>query len=226
MNDTGTLAAFALAMLLLIVMTMNMDVSTIALVAGIVVFFLVCRNKGRDNPSKYRAFDPVISTFEASGDTDVSTMHPAADNSLIFGGKAVNADAIAKLDKSQRPPPPAYPKPDDATRARISKSNALAIGELYGRRSTAGALDNAMYVHNQRIGDRERQSIINQIKSRRNNVYEPMYRQELSEANSSRWWEDNESVLVTKMDKRQQDTIDMGRFSNGDSDLDGIYGQV
>ncbi len=224
MNDSGTLAVFALAIFLLVVLTMRMDKETIALIGGCIVFFLVCRKKTRDNPGEYAASDPVNDTFDATGE-DTSLVRPPADNSPIFSGKASNVDAIAILDKSQRVPEPKYPAMNDADRARISKSNGIAIGNLYGRRSVAGTMDNALYVHKQRIGDRERQSIINQIKSRRNNVYEPMYRQELSEANSVRWWEDNESVLVTKMDKKQQDTIDMGRFGNGDSDLDGIYGQ-
>jgi hypothetical protein len=226
MNDTGTLAVFALAVLLLVILTMQMDASTIALIGGIIMFFLVCRRKERDNPEAYSMFNPaMMSSFDAPAQDDGgSTMGPPADTTPIYSGKGANVDAIAALEKSQRPPAPVYSDPTDANRARISKSNALAIGELYGRRS-AGTMDNATYIHTQRIGDRERQSIINQIKSRRNNVYEPMYRQELSENSTLPWWGQNEDVLATKLDKRQMDTIDMGRFSNGDSDLDGIYGQ-
>lgn len=225
MNDTGTLAVFALAVLLLVVLTMQMDAATIALIGGIIVFFLVCKHKRRDDPGTYSMFNPaMMSSFDASAPEDGgSTMGPPADTTPIYSGKGANVDAIAALEKSQRPPAPVYSDPTDANRARISKSNALAIGELYGRRS-AGTMDNAIYVHAQRIADRDRQATYNQIRSRRNNVYEPFYRQSLSEHASKRWWEP-EDVLVTKLNKRQMDTIDMGRFSNEDSDLDGIYGQ-
>lgn len=226
MDDIGTLAAFALAILLLVVMTMNMNAETIALVSGIVVFFLVCRHKSCGDPIKYGTFNAMNDAFDASSDTDTSLIRPAADNSPIFSGSKVNPDVFTKLNASQRPEAPAYPKPDDAARARISKSNALAVGELYGRRSTAGTMDAALYVHKQRIGDRDRQATINQIRGRRANTYESYYRQELSEAErSGGWWKDNDDVLVTKLEKRQIDSIDMGRFSNGDSDLDGTYGQ-
>ena len=223
MNDSGTLAVFALAIFLLVVLTMRMDKETMALIAGCIVFFLVCRKKVRSNHGVYATSDPVNDTFDASSE-DASLTRPAADNSPIFSGNKMDLNAIAALDKSHRPPAPVYHKPDDAAHARISKSNALAINELYGRRSTSGTMDAALYVHKQRIGDRDRQATYNQVRSRRNNSIEPYYRQELSEHAAKRWW-DNEDVIVTKLDRRQMDTIDMGRFSNGDSDLDGIYGQ-
>jgi hypothetical protein len=116
-----------------------------------------------------------------------------------------------------------FPPPDEKTRAAISQSNLFSLNQIYGRRY-GGTIDDALYVHKQRIGDRDRQATINQVKSRRNNVYEPYYRQELSEHNSKRWWEPDD-VLVTKLDRRQLDTIDMGRSGVWDADIDGIYGQ-
>lgn len=107
--------------------------------------------------------------------------------------------------------------------AAIAKENACALNELYGRRSN-GSIDSALYVHKQRIGDRDRQATINQVKGRRNNVYEPYYRQELSERNSERWWE-ADNLLVRSADKRWLDTVPMNRDLLRDENVDGIYGR-
>jgi hypothetical protein len=211
MNDVGTLGAFAIAILLLAILTMNMDGETLALIGAVMLFFLVCRRDMRDKDKK--------SSFEGSEESS-SIVLPvmAEDNSP---GRVVVAAGADLLTKDQRPPEPKYGALSGDDRARISKSNKLAVSELYGRRY-GGTMDNALYVHKQRIGDRDRQATINQIRGRRNNVYEPYYRQELSEHSVKRWW-DNEDVLTTKLDKRQLSTIDMGRFNLDDSDMDGIY---
>jgi hypothetical protein len=84
-------------------------------------------------------------------------------------------------------------------------------------------MDDALYKHKQRIGDRDRQANYNQVRGRRNNVYEPYFRQELSEQSATRWWGLNEDVMVTKLNKRQLNTIDMGQSYVDQYDTDGIY---
>lgn len=213
MNDVGTLGAFAIAILLLAILAMRMDGETLALIGVCMLFFLVCRREMRDTGG--------TSFFDGSG--DAASVSPAPEDDSP--GKIVTAANADLLTKDQRPAEPVYGTMSTNDRNRISKSNKLAVSELYGRRY-GGTMDNALYVHKQRIGDRDRQAIINQVRGRRNNVYEPYYRQELSEAErSGGWWKDNDDVLVTKMDKRQRETIDMGRFNSNESDMDGIYDQ-
>jgi hypothetical protein len=212
MNDAGTLGAFVIAILLLAVLAMKMDGETLALIGACMLFFIICRREMRDKSDM-----PTSEGFEDS--SAQSNVQPEPD----VPSRVVTAEHSDLLAKDQRPPEPVYPGMDDTARARVMKSNRLAVSELYGRRH-AGTMDNALYVHKQRIGDRDRQATINQIRSRRNNVYEPYYRQELSEAErSGGWWKDNDDVLMQKLERRQLATIDMGRFNLDDRDMTGIY---
>ncbi len=108
--------------------------------------------------------------------------------------------------------------------ADIAKENACALNELYGRRSS-GSIDDRLLVHKQRIGDRDRQATISQVRSRRNNVMEPYFRQELSERNSERWWE-ADNRIVRFGNKQWNDTVPMNRDLLEDENVDGIYGQL
>jgi hypothetical protein len=123
--------------------------------------------------------------------------------------------------EERRPTAQKLPTPGAREEELIAQSHLFSLNQIYGRRS-AGSIDNALYAHKQRIGDRDRQATINQVRGRRTNVYEPYYRQELSEHASKRWWEPDD-VLVTKLEKRQLETIPMGRHILPNEDLDGIY---
>lgn len=225
MNDTGTLCVFVFALIILAVLTYRMDGETIGLISACVLFFLICRRRMRDGAD--------VSHFDDNNEdgstenTQESSADATAGSSSGDDGKIPSFDEhptwVNELWKDQRPPDPVFKTPTDKQEKLIDESNRRAVGEVYGRRY-GGTMDNALYVHKQRIGDRQRQAIINQVRGRRNNVYEPYYRQELSEHASKRWWE-NDDVLVTKLDKRQLSTIDMGRFNLDDADMDGIYDQ-
>lgn len=158
------------------------------------------------------------SLTESPGLADESSVEPP-DISNSEKSQTYSPGPCAEQRNEPAPLPPA----DATTLEAISRSNLFSLNQIYGRRY-GGTIDDALYVHKQRIGDRDRQATINQVRSRRNNVYEPYYRQELSEHNSKRWWEPDD-VLVTKLERRQLDTIDMGRSAVWDADIDGIYGQ-
>ncbi len=214
MNDAGTLGVFALAAILLAVIGMSMDKNTAALIGACLLFYLACRHSMRDGDDKNTSdsFDDNSATQEPE-----PTQPPTDHEPNVLPVSVGSADANV-LWKNQRPPDPVHAQTD---RERIAQSNAATVRELYGRR-TAGSIDNALYVHKQRIGDRDRQATINQVRGRRGNVYEPYYRQELSDHASKRWWEP-ESVLAMKLDKRQLNTLDMNQFADNEYDLDGVY---
>jgi hypothetical protein len=175
---------------------------------------------------------PVAAIFfvalRSGGDISGFTEPPGVDPDPV--GLTYEATPDPSLDtcREHAPPDPWHPKgPPDAVSAErmagLRRDNATALNELYGRRYN-GTVDNALWAHKQRIGDRDHQATINQIKGRRNNVYEPYYRQELSERNSERWWEPD-NRLVMQANKRWMDTVDMNRDLLRDANVDGIYSQ-
>ncbi len=146
---------------------------------------------------------------------------PATEPPDISMSEKHNDYSASPCEEHRAEPAPLPESKTDAVNALISKSNRFSLDQIYGRRYM-GTIDNALYAHKQRIGDRDRQATIAQVRARRNNVYEPYFRQELSEENSVRWWEPDD-VLNTLFDKRQLDTIDMGRSAVWNADIDGIY---
>lgn len=129
--------------------------------------------------------------------------------------------AVVVEDPVIAPPPPEEkekekekaeeaPNTNDDAMTEISDANRFALDQVYGRKGNN--IDNKMTEHKKRIGDRDRQATISQIKSRRQNVYEPYYRQELSEHGSKRWWEPDD-VLVRKLQDNQMATIQMGQHA-------------
>ena len=90
----------------------------------------------------------------------------------------------------------------------ISHSNKMALHKLYNR--NVSTVDDKMLDHRKRIGGRDKNAVITQIRSRRNNSMEPYYRQELSQHGNSKWW-DVESILSRKATPSQQSTIMKGR---------------
>lgn len=215
MNDFGTLSVFALALILLTVLVSRMRGETIAILGTLMFLFLMCSKRFH---SKSKSDDEAADGMDSGTESAVAPPEPN-----VMTVSTADPAAWASLNEDQRPKEPEWGAANAATIAHIKKSNQLAVREVFGRRY-GGTMDNALYKHKQRIGDRDRQATINQIRARRNNVYEPYYRQELAEAErSGGWWKDNDDVLTTKLDHRQLSTIDMGRFNNNDSDLDGIY---
>lgn len=212
MNDFGTLSVFAFALVLLIVMTSRMNGETLALLGALIFLFFMC-NKRMRSDSRSEDDDDEISGMDGSD---------AAPEPNVMAKPDGDPTTWASLDDDQRPAEPVWAASNDARTAQIKKSNQLAVSGVFGRRY-GGTMDNALYKHKQRIGDRDRQATINQIRARRNNVYEPYYRQELAESERSRGWWNNDDILTTKMDHRQLATVDMGRFNNPESDMDGIY---
>lgn len=240
MNDFGTLAVFALALVLLTSLMSRMNGDTLALLGSLVFLFFICRKRiyssdhdenddtvhsqddGMDGSDESAAAPVMSQTSSAPVMSQTSSTPAAAPEPNVMTKPSGDQAAWAQLDDNQRPAEPEWAAPNDAAIARIKKSNQLAVREVFGRRY-GGTMDNALYKHKQRIGDRDRQATINQIRARRNNVYEPYYRQELAEAERSRGWWNNDDILTTKLDHHQLATIDMGRFNGGESDMDGIY---
>jgi hypothetical protein len=96
---------------------------------------------------------------------------------------------------------------NDESMQTLSDANKYALDQLYGRRGTS--IDDKMTGHKKRIGDRDRQATISQIRGRRNNSLEPYYRQELSQHGAKRWW-DPDTVLSRKATSEQMKTIMRG----------------
>jgi hypothetical protein len=117
----------------------------------------------------------------------------------------VDEPAVQQIPKEEN----ASDTNDDAM-TDMSDANRFALDQVYGRKGNN--IDNKMTEHRQRIGDRDRQATIAQIKGRRQNVYEPYYRQELSEHGSKKWWEPDD-VLVSKLQDNQMATIQTGRHA-------------
>lgn len=219
MNDFGTLSVFALALILLTVLVSRMNWESLALLGALVFVFITCskRMHSSDIDDTSLSQNGELSGMDGSGESSVAAAEP---NTMT---KETGDPATwASIDNDQRPAAPEWSAQNHDTLMKIKKSNKLAVGEVFGRRY-GGTMDNALYKHKQRIGDRDRQATINQIRARRNNVYEPYYRQELAEAERSRGWWNNDDILTTKLDHHQLATIDMGRFNMPESDMDGIY---
>lgn len=219
MNDIGTLGVFAFALVLMTVLISRMSGETIALLGASLFLFFMCSKRFHSTSKSEEGTDGMSDADESadSAPTPVVVYEPN-----VMTKPPGDPASWSSIDDDQRPAEPTWAAPNAATVARIKKSNALAVQGVFGRRY-GGTMDNALYKHKQRIGDRDRQATINQIKARRNNVYEPYYRQELAEAERSRGWWNNDDILTTKLDHHQLATIDMGRFNGGDSDMDGIY---
>lgn len=213
MDDFGTLCVFTLALILLTILVSRMNWETLALLGTLILLFIMCSKRMNSKHNQDENVDGMDGSDESA---------PVQSEPNVMPKSTGDAPSWASLDDDQRPPEPEWPAPSDTTIARIKKSNQLAVQEVFGRRY-GGTMDNALYKHKQRIGDRDRQATINQIRARRNNVYEPYYRQELAEAERSRGWWNNDDILTTKLDHHQLATIDMGRFNNSESDMDGIY---
>jgi Ca2+/Na+ antiporter len=219
MNDFKTLTVFILALVLLAALVSRMNGETLALLGALVFLFFMCSKRIHSNIDD----DTSHSQNDGMDGSDESAQAaPVVTEPNVMTKPTDNPPDWVQLDDNQRPAEPTWTSPNDATLARIKKSNQLAVREVFGRRY-GGTMDNALYKHKQRIGDRDRQATINQIRARRNNVYEPYYRQELAEAERSRGWWNNDDILTTKLDHHQLATIDMGRFNGGESDMDGIY---
>lgn len=102
------------------------------------------------------------------------------------------------------------PDTNDDALINISESNRYALDQLYGRK--CNNMDSKMTEHKKRIGDRDRKATIAQIKGRRQNVYEPYYRQELEEHSNKRWWEPDTAIIMNA-DKNHMRTVQMGEHS-------------
>lgn len=152
---------------------------------------------------------------------------------VITGGIALLALILRERHKAKKinlgpqsppimppPPPPKAPAIPVATVAaknvednRIALANKHAINQLYKvhlNSSTNKASDFA-----QRIGSRDREAIRTQIRGRRNNVYEPIFRQELEEAPLAHKWWDNDEIMVQRMTDKQRQTVQTGRVIRG-----------
>ena len=82
---------------------------------------------------------------------------------------------------------------EDKKHKALYEENRYALDQLYNRGGKT--IDSEMTKHRQRIGDRDRQAIIAQATWRRNNTYEPYYRQELSDHHTKRWWEPDQAII-------------------------------
>lgn len=87
----------------------------------------------------------------------------------------------------------------------ITTQNKKAMDDIYSDQKM-NTIDHKVSKFNQRIGDRDRNAIIAQIKGRRNPTMEPYYRQELEDQGTVRWW-DNEDVMVRMVNPNQMATI-------------------
>ena len=126
-------------------------------------------------------------------------------------GKPVTIPDAHPVAPEEHVEEPKKPVIADDKMTQMSEANLYSLDQVYGHRY-AGSVDNRIVEHNKRIGDRDRQATINQIKGRRNNVYEPYYRQELSEIGSKRWW-DNDTVISRKAVDNWMDLIMTGRHA-------------
>lgn len=222
MNDVGTLAVFAFALILLTVLISRMNGETIALLGTLTLLFFMCNKRFRTPFSRSDNDSANVSGMDGSEQESPAGHNVIEHEPNVMTSPTGDPAVWASINEDQRPKEPEFGAPNDSKFAQIKKSNQLAVREIFGRRY-GGTMDNALYKHKQRIGDRDRQATINQIRARRNNVYEPYYRQELSEAERSGAWWNNDDILTTKLAHHQLSTIDMGRFNQPDSDLDGIY---
>lgn len=107
----------------------------------------------------------------------------------------------------------AYPTTPDESQVEeydnITEDNRHLIDTLFDTGTNTATNKSTRFAH--RIGSRDREAQRIQIKARRNNVYEPFFRQELEDGGNQKWWGLNDDLMINKYTAEQRPTIQTGR---------------
>lgn len=187
----------------------SVDVGSISIIAMImVIIFSIIHN-----PSNVSYV--VFAAFVLFSIMSLKTKHDTPNNTSNDVSIVEEKDIVLLEEQDNKAEPVEHEEQsitsidaiDDESMQTMSDANKYALDQMYGRRGTS--IDDKMTEHRKRIGDRDRQATISQIRGRRNNSLEPYYRQELSQHGSKRWW-DPDTVLIRKASSEQMKTIMFG----------------